>query len=231
MKKDLKSRPIKIKVCGMLDPANLAEVCLLSPDFVGYIFYPGSKRYVGNHPDPALFRIPGEGTAKVGVFVDEELSGVARRFEQCQLDLVQLHGTESPGYCRDLVEEGIPVIKVFHPENPLREKGRGTEGLDMKDYAEAVHYFLFDSGRSGEGGSGHQLDWELLRSCDIPLPFLLGGGIGPDDAGRLKALDLENLFGVDVNSRFESSPGIKDAGLLSRFIEEIRNHSIKRPRL
>ena len=208
----------------MVDPANLTEICRLDPDFVGYIFFPGSKRFVGQHPDPALFRIPGEGTAKVGVFVNEELAEVVRRFEQCQLDLVQLHGAESPGYCRDLVEEGIPVIKVFHPENPVGKKGRGPEEANMEDYREAAHYFLLDSGGSGEGGSGHQLNWELLGKNDIPLPFLLGGGIGPDDASRLKALALENLFGVDVNSRFESSPGIKNAGLVSRFIYEIRNH-------
>lgn len=215
-------RPMKIKICGLTDPENAAEVCALDPDFVGYIFFRGSPRFVGEKPDPALFRIPGEQTARVGVFVNEETSEVIRRFEQCRLDLVQLHGAESVSYCRDLVEYGIPVIKVFHPENPDRKSDDHMLEKEMEGYSEAAHYFLFDSGGSGEGGSGHQLNRRFLSATDIRLPFLLGGGIGPEDAALVKTLVHPALYGVDVNSRFESSPGMKDAGLLEQFINELR---------
>jgi phosphoribosylanthranilate isomerase len=215
-------RPVKIKVCGMTDPENVEEVSALDPDFMGYIFFPGSPRFIGKNPDPALFRIPGERTARVGVFVNEDGSEVIRRFETCQLDLVQLHGKEPVEYCRTLVEHGIPVIKVFHPENPDRISDARMLETEMHGFSEAVHYFLFDSGGSGDGGSGHKLNWGRIGTWDIPLPFLLGGGIGPDDAGTLKTLDHPALYGVDVNSRFESSPGMKDAGLLDRFIRELR---------
>jgi phosphoribosylanthranilate isomerase len=215
-------KPIKVKVCGMVDPQNLSEICALEPDFVGYIFVPGSPRFVGEHPDPSLFRIPGDRTAKVGVFVNEDTSEVIRRFEQCQLDLVQLHGKEPAHYCRNLVDQGIPVIKAFHPENPIHAADTGSTGIGMDQYSQVAHYLLLDSGVSGEGGTGHKLNWERLQSMAIPLPFLLGGGIGPDDAGLVKAVDHPLFFGVDVNSRFESAPGMKDADLISRFMNELR---------
>lgn len=214
--------PIKIKVCGMLHPDNVEEVCALEPDLIGYIFYSGSSRFVGERPDPALFRIPGERIAKAGVFVNEELKEVKRRYEECFLDLVQLHGTESPDYCMDLIEEGIPVIKVFHPGSPEEKKLSGNHRKNVERYSQAAHYFLFDSGKSGTGGTGQKFDWNLLSGIVSPLPFFLGGGLGPEDAGAVKQLDLPNFFGVDLNSRFEFSPGLKDPGRLKLFIDEIR---------
>jgi len=216
-------RPVKIKVCGLRDPGNIEAVSALSPDFAGYIFFPGSPRYVGEKPDPSIFRIPGDGTARVGVFVDGELSEVRRIFETCWLDLVQLHGRESPEYCRQLTDAGIPVIKTLFPS----EMGGGDnmqEGWSiLKRYTEVGHYLLFDSGTGGSGGTGHPFDWELLREISPPVPFLVGGGVGPGDAGKVKRMGHPSFFGVDVNSRFETSPGMKDPRLLARFINQIRH--------
>jgi phosphoribosylanthranilate isomerase len=225
MKDNTVRRPIKVKVCGMLHAENVASVSALDPDFLGYIFYRGSSRYVGDHPDPALFRLPGAQTARVGVFVNEDLTVVMKKFDSCTLDLVQLHGSESPEYCGKLVEQGIPVMKVLHPGNGNSRPDEVSFHQEPDRYAGVAHYLLFDSGAGGTGGSGKKFDWDLLREVSMPLPFLLSGGIGPEDAGALKGMDLPHLYGVDVNSRFETSPGMKDALLLKRFMDEIRDLS------
>jgi phosphoribosylanthranilate isomerase len=229
-KSDLQAagRPLKIKVCGLTRPSNVEEISSLQPDFAGFIFYPGSRRYVGDHPDPALFRIPAEGTARVGVFVNEPVSRVRRLFESCLLDLVQLHGSEPVAYCRELIDAGIPVIRAIHAgyqSSDGSQEGDRKGALDLEQldrFCGAAHYLLFDSGKSGTGGSGKPFDWHLLDDLNVPLPFLLGGGIGPDDADRIREFPHPSLFGVDLNSRFETSPGIKDAELLGIFMERLR---------
>ena len=204
---------MKIKVCGMRDPGNLEEVCGLAPEFVGYIFFSGSKRYVGKDPDPALFSIPAKKAVRVGVFVNESVREVKRMVNAGWLDMVQLHGGESPAYCLDLAKEGIPVMKVLDPS--LLPRG-------LKDFTEGIDWFLFDTPGEGFGGTGRKFRWELLKSYSGSVPFMLSGGIGPGDAGLALALDLPSLYGVDVNSRFEIAPGLKDIGLLDSFIREIR---------
>jgi phosphoribosylanthranilate isomerase len=204
---------IQIKVCGMRDPLNLEELCALSPDFVGFIFYPRSKRFVGASPDPALFRIPGKGVKKVGVFVDEELSRVRRTTELYGLDAVQLHGDESVKYCRQLSSDAIEVIKALDPYSPVEE---------LEHYLGAADLFLFDSAGAGFGGTGLKFDWKLLNDLPPKVPFLLSGGIGPGDAALVRTLDHKGLKGVDVNSRFELAPGLKDIEGLKEFIIEIR---------
>jgi phosphoribosylanthranilate isomerase len=209
------NRSLKIKVCGLLHPLNVEQVCALEPDFVGYIFYPGSKRYVGEKPDPAIFRIPTKRTGKVGVFVNEEISRLKQIFTLYQLDLAQLHGTESPRYCQNLRDAGISVIKALKPaDDPI--------GGSYEMYKDFVHYFLFDTPGKELGGTGRKFDWDLLNRESISSPFLLSGGIGPGDATAIKEIEHEALIGVDVNSRFELSPGRKDVNLLDRFIKEIR---------
>lgn len=204
---------MQIKVCGMRDPLNLEQVCELLPEFVGFIFYPRSKRFVGIHPDPALFRIPGPAIKKVGVFVDEELEQVRKVIELYGLEAVQLHGRETVDFCRQLSGDPVTVIKVLDPY-----------GLDseMEEYAEVVDYFLFDSVGEGKGGTGQKFDWNLLGNLRHTAPFLLSGGIGPGDAGHIRSLEFQGLTGVDVNSRFELSPGIKNIERLGEFIIEIR---------
>jgi len=206
---------MKIKVCGMLLPENLEQVCALEPDYVGYIFYPGSKRFVGANPDPALFQIPGPGIRKVGVFVNETITSVKRSYESNRLHMVQLHGDESPAYCSTLSKEGIPVVKALGAEN---------DEAGLEAYREQVRFFLFDTPGQGYGGTGRKFDWDLLKRFTSTIPFLLGGGIDPDDVGALLDMDHRGLLGVDLNSRFELSPGIKDVEMLKEFMLKIRKH-------
>ena len=206
---------LKIKVCGLLHPGNIEEVCALEPDFAGYIFYPGSRRYVGKKPDPSIFGIPGKSTLKVGVFVNEEIGNLKRIFERFRLDLVQLHGSESPAYCTALKDAGIQVIRSVNPQAAEHDPG----SLDHGDEAD---YLLFDTPGSGFGGTGRKFEWKLLEGLHIPIPFLLGGGIGPGDVEAIRKVRHGKLIGVDVNSRFELSPGLKDTGMLRQFIGEIR---------
>ena len=204
---------IKVKVCGIRDPRNLEKLCMLDPEFVGFIFYPPSLRYVGDRPDPALFDIPGPAIKKVGVFVDEELIRVKKAIELYGLEAVQLHGFESVEYCQQLSQEPVEVIKMLDPEGPDTERER---------YLDVVDYFLFDSAGAGKGGTGQKFTWDLLEDLPFQAPFILSGGIGTGDAGVIRSLDLRGLVGVDVNSRFELYPGMKDIEKLKEFFIEIR---------
>lgn len=204
---------IQIKVCGMRDPLNLEQLCSLEPDYVGFIFFSRSKRYVGDHPDPVLFNIPGPSVKKVGVFVDEELHRVRRTIELYGLDVVQLHGRESPEYCRELAPDEVQVIKALDPNGPH---------VEIEGYLELVDLLLYDSAGPGAGGSGQKFDWSLLRGLPVGAPFLLSGGIGPEDSGTLRRLEIRGFRGVDINSRFELSPGYKDIKGLKEFITKIR---------
>lgn len=196
----------------MRDPYNLEQVCALTPEFVGFIFYPGSKRFIGTTPDPALFDITGVEIKKVGVFVNEELKQVRRAIEAYGLDVVQLHGGESAEYCESLSREAM-VIKAMVPY---------AERSEIEKYMGVVDFFLFDSPGEGFGGTGQKFDWNLLEHLNMTTPFLLSGGIGPEDATALRSIDLKGLMGIDINSRFEVAPGQKDTVRLSQFINEIR---------
>ena len=203
---------LQIKVCGMRDPQNLEQVCALAPDYVGFIFYPRSKRFVGTSPDAALFEIPGPAIKKVGVFVNEEVSLVRKAVEVYGLDVVQLHGGESADYCRTLEGETM-VVKALDPDE---------QRFGIEKYRGVVDCLLFDSAGEGYGGTGQKFDWKVLEHLNVPVPFLLSGGIGPGDATALRTIDLKGLMGIDINSRFELSPGRKDIEQLKEFIIEIR---------
>jgi len=199
----------------MKDPANLEQVCGLAPDFVGYILFRGSKRYIGDHPDPALFSIPGTHTGRVGVFVNESIEEVRKWALSGRIDHVQLHGNESPDYCDSLLIEGVRVIKFL---DPLRHLGEET----VSEYREKVSYLLFDTPSEGYGGSGRKFSWDLLQQYNQSVPFLLSGGIGPGDEPLIAGIRHPQLTGVDLNSGFETEPGVKDVGLLETFIQTIR---------
>jgi phosphoribosylanthranilate isomerase len=205
----------KIKVCGMKDPYNLEMVCRLRPDYIGYIFFRDSPRFVGEKPDRALFTIPAKSVTRVGVFVNEGLDVVLGIAHSGILDMVQLHGEESPEYCQALVNEGIGVIKSA-------DAARHDSRL-IRSYLGVTSLLLFDTPDSSRGGTGRKFEWGQLDEYGLPVPYLLSGGIGPGDAGTIIELDRGWLHGVDVNSRFEVSPGIKDTGSLEQFINEIRN--------
>jgi len=205
---------MKIKVCGLTDAGNAKGIAASSPDFMGFIFYRGSKRYVGECPPGSLFDIPGQ-IMKIGVFVNEELSIVIGKMKLWGLDLVQLHGGETPGYCYSLKAAGIRIIKAFGLDD--------SSDFDKPEkYTDVSDYFLFDTRTRLSGGSGVKFQWKKLEEYRLDKPFFLGGGIGPEDAGAIRKIQHENLFAIDINSRFETRPGIKDVEKVKNFINEIK---------
>lgn len=198
----------------MREPDNIRAVSAVLPDYMGFIFYPASKRYAGDMPADIRSDIPAF-VRKVGVFVDEDedrLTGICTAYG---IGTVQLHGDESPEYCEKIVEEGLRIIKVFRI-------GKNLDTQKIVPYQESCSYLLFDTDSDAYGGSGEQFDWELLKDYTLEIPFFLSGGIGPEDAEKIRKLAHPMFFGIDINSRFESSPGLKDAGLCERFINAMR---------
>jgi len=206
---------LKIKVCGMRDRENIRQMRELQPDFMGYIFFPGSKRFVGKDPDREIFTISDQDIQKVGVFVNENANAVLEIFDRYSLDLVQLHGNESPSYCAEMKEKGVRIIKAINPYRDLSPEL-------LSEYTGSVEYFLIDNPAGNYGGSGKKFDWEIIRDFDFPAPFMLSGGIGPEDTGRILSFSHERFHGVDINSRFEKSAGIKEIEKVKEFIETIR---------
>lgn len=205
---------IRIKVCGICDLRNAAEVAAAGPGFMGFIFYPGSKRFVGNDPEEELFRnIPG--IQKVGVFVNEKEEIVIHTARRFALGWVQLHGSESVPYCAAIRKAGLKVIKAAGVDGDF-----DFSSLDA--FLPVCDYFLFDSRTADYGGSGKQFNWELIKSYSGDKPFFLSGGIGPGDVSAIRELNHPMLFAVDINSKFEIVPGIKDILAVKNFVENLK---------
>ena len=207
---------MKIKVCGMKNPENIEAILEFQPDFMGFIFYKQSKRYVDNELDIA--EIVSNNTKKVGVFVNSPISRVLEIVAKHKLDLVQLHGNESVDYLRDLSSEKVKIIKVFQ----ISEHFNWSETLPFEEYS---NYFLFDTATKNYGGSGLKFEWNQLKNYSGKLPFFLSGGISLDDVESIKKLSIPLLYGVDINSKFESSPGNKKTELVKTMINLIQNES------
>jgi len=198
----------KLKICGMKLPENIAEVIALEPDYLGFIFFTGSKRFVGEL-DPEMIKNIPETIRTTGVFVDERMETVKERVATYQLKAVQLHGNESPAYCKEL-QKVTEVIKAFGIDSSF-----DFDRLD--DYFDSVDYYLFDTQTAEHGGSGKSFNWRLLEKYQLIKPFFISGGIGLDNVAELPRINDERLYGVDVNSRFETAPGVKDIGQLTDF--------------
>ena len=209
-----------IKVCGMREADNIREVEALHPDWMGFIFWEKSKRNVNKTPKYLPIRCK-----RVGVFVNESIDTILRIAKTYALDIIQLHGQESPEYISQLrsrhqVDRGstavYKTIKAFNIAT--------AEDLKQTEAYEGVaDYFLFDTKGKMVGGNGEQFDWTVLSHYHGSTPFLLSGGIGPDDAERAKSFHHQKCIGIDLNSRFETAPGQKDADKLRTFINQIRN--------
>ncbi len=204
-----------IKICGMKDPDNIREVVNLRPDLLGFIFYPLSPRYIGEKPENNLFREIPSGIGKTGVFVNPKLESVLFHSKKFGLHFVQLHGEETPEECRELAMHELQVIKAFRADASFSFE-------ILSQYAPFCRFFLFDTATSQYGGSGKHFDWRLLDRYKGPVPFFLSGGIGPEDAEKLAEFSHPFLAGIDVNSRFETSPGVKNIEMLKKFITTIR---------
>jgi len=203
---------MNIKVCGITEMKQLRQLDGLDIDFAGLIFYKDSPRYIGDKLSGTELKKADFDLKKVGVFVNPEMIEVLDAIDEYGLDAVQLHGEESPEMCEDLSSE-VEVIKAFLIA--------GNEDIDrmVAPYDAVCDYYLFDTGGLKEniGGTGQQFDWNILSKAKIEKPFFLSGGIGVEDAARIKAFKHPDLFGVDINSRFETSPGVKDMSRLLQF--------------
>ncbi len=204
-------KKLLIKVCGLRAPENIQAVGELGADMLGFIFYPPSPRYVGK--DGAAFKPSNPGQKKVGVFVNDTTEKMAMAAEAFDLDALQLHGQETPDQCREL-RRRFSVIKAF----PIAE---AADFAPTKNYEGACDFFLFDTKGPSRGGNGFPFDWKVLDAYTGDTPFLLSGGISPGDALKIKAIAHPKLAGVDLNSRFEISPGLKDVGALGAFFNLI----------
>ncbi len=210
-----KTRTMKIKVCGMRDKENIQALLELNPDYIGFIFFERSMRYVGEHFNPAITGIIPPGIKKTGVFVNADPEYINQIINQHRLDYVQLHGNETPEYCKNLANSGIQVIKAFGVDDEFSFSG-------MAEYIDHCRYFLFDTKAPFVGASGKKFNWKVLDSYTHSTSFFLSGGIGPDDAGEIEGLNHLNIHALDINSRFELRPGYKNIDMIKQFIEKIR---------
>lgn len=190
----------KLKVCGMKYPENIAELLLIAPDYMGMIFYEKSSRNVGTELDSAAIHYL-ESVQKIGVFVNASEVFMKEKAQEFGLNYLQLHGQESPTLCKALKEAGIGVIKVF-------SVGNGFDFSQLRAYEAYVDFFLFDTKGKHPGGNGVVFNWNILEQYPSEIPFFLSGGIDLKNATKLP--NHPKLHAIDVNSKFEIRPGLKN---------------------
>ncbi len=199
----------------MREAQNVAEVVRLKPDYLGFIFYPKSPRYVGKSWNRKIIEQVPQGIERVGVFVNESSQNIKAVCTKYGINTLQLHGSETPLFCQKLKDEGYTVFKAF-------QIGNDTHLEEMVSYCGKCDYFLYDTKSKDWGGSGEKFNWVKLKEINTLGSFLLSGGITVDDAKTIMKLSFSNLKGVDINSKFETEPALKNVELLSAFITEIR---------
>ena len=204
-----KMKPFLVKVCGINRKNNLKRIGNLDVDMIGLNFYLGSKRFLNN-----ISITINPNVKRVGVFVDPSITELIQYSADAQLDYIQLHGSEGPEFCRE-AKEICPIIKAFGVDENFNF-------LMLKDY-DMVEYFLFDTKVDTHGGSGKKFNWDKLTEYKGDIPFLLAGGIGPDDANEIKELKHPMFIGVDINSKFEIEPGLKHVPKVDAFVKQLKN--------
>ena len=217
----LTSCKMKIKVCGITSIEQMQALAHLGVDYAGLIFYSKSARYAGEKLAGLKEEIKAIGIKKVGVFVNESSEEVERKIKDFDLAAVQLHGDEDVAYCKALMPHA-EVIKVF------RIKDEPDLQMLIEPFKEACHYFLFDTDTKGYGGSGKSFDWNKLENVTIGKPFFLSGGIGLEDVEKIKMFQNPFVYAVDVNSRFETAPGVKDMRAVENFISDLNQETWKK---
>lgn len=195
---------MKLKICGMKYPENILEASELLPDFMGFIFWEKSARYF----DGDIPKLP-ESIQTVGIFINETIENVIEKIQKHDLKIVQLHGNESLEYCSKLKSQGIKIIKVFSIENDF-------DFENLNPFEAVADYFLFDAKGKFPGGNGTKFNWQTLKNYNSEKPFFLSGGIGIDEIENIRNLNLP-IFAIDINSKFETEPGLKNIGLIKQF--------------
>lgn len=204
---------IKLKVCGMKQAANIAAVAELHPDYLGFIFYPKSPRFISDVSSELIRYIPSP-IKTTGVFVDEHLETVKAYVFKHHLKAVQLHGQESDLYCEEIKLTGVEVIKAFGVNEEF-------DFSKLSKYMNVVDYFLFDTQTAQHGGSGKIFDWQLLKNYQFDKPYFLSGGIDLQHVLQIQEINDPRLYAVDINSKFEIQPGLKDVDKVKEFKNKI----------
>lgn len=208
---------MNIKVCGITSLKQLQQLDGLAIDYAGLIFHKGSPRYMGDKINGDDIKNSDFELKKVGVFVNPALIDVLDAIDAYGLDVVQLHGEETPEMCDDLSSE-VEVIKVFSINDDVKD----IDAL-VAPYDAVCDFYLFDTKTAtGSGGTGEKFDWKKIADCKIEKPFFMSGGIGPDDAKLVKGFKHPDYFGADLNSLFEKEPGVKDMALLLKFMHALK---------
>ena len=202
---------MKLKVCGMREAENIAQLGLMQPDYMGFIFWAPSSRYV----DISTPTLPSS-IKKTGVFVNASVDYIQSIIKAHDLQAVQLHGDETPNYCALVKGFGVEVIKAFSIKDSV-------DFSELALYETSCDFFLFDTKGELPGGNGYGFDWSLLADYPLTKPFFLSGGIGPEHIKQIKALFKTNLplYAIDVNSKFELAPAQKNIDTLKQFKNEL----------
>lgn len=210
---------MRIKVCGNTQFEQVVAFDEMGVEFAGFIFYHKSPRYVIGKINPEQLKKTKLRINKVGVFVNADYEDVMTKVDQFGLHMVQLHGDESPKFC-ERISLQIPTIKVF------RIKEGDNIEWKIREFGNVSDLYLFDTDWSTYGGSGKKFDWKILERSEIHKPFLLSGGIGLDDAETVKEFAAgshrSEIFAIDVNSKFETSPGVKDVDMVKAFVASLK---------
>ena len=197
---------MKIKVCGLMDPENIKAVAALSPDYMGFIFYGPSPRFANGLNVEPLKDLPSE-IQKTGVFVNEEAARINELIKLYNFNAIQLHGNEGPDFCYSFKNQ-VQVIKAFGINEYF-------DFSQLTSYIGKVDFFLFDAKTTAHGGSGKTFDWAFLNNYKLEVPFFLSGGLSPDNIAEAINIRHPQFYGVDLNSRFETAPGIKNTAQLT----------------
>lgn len=203
---------MKVKVCGLKYPDNIKPVAALAPDYMGFICYKKSPRYIEDLDEEFIATLP-ESILKTGVFVNQSFEAINKLLNKYEFDVVQLHGTETPQLCARL-RKRVVVIKAFGVDADF-------DFERLQPYLESVDYFLFDTKTPVHGGSGQTFNWDILDGYKYDVPFFLSGGLSQDNLAEAAKLKHPMLHGVDLNSRYEVSPGLKDISKLTEAFDTI----------
>ncbi|WP_124980158.1 phosphoribosylanthranilate isomerase [Nonlabens xiamenensis] len=210
-----------IKVCGMRELDNIQELQQLDLDFMGLIRYPKSKRFVNHQRKQEIGQLQmNKGT--VGVYVNESLENILKDIIPLQLDVIQLHGDEDVAFAKAILELDLKVFKAISMGTEM-DMNRVKEWSNLGQRYPGKFFLLFDTATPEYGGSGKKFDWSLLADYNGKVPFLLSGGLSPDDVEAVKAFKNEMFLGVDLNSGFELAPGVKDIEAIKSFIKQVRD--------
>lgn len=201
----------------MRNRVNVDAIASLKPDYMGFIFYAKSPRFIGKEYSAENIHHLSKEMKKTGVFVNASEQEISKAVTRYELDAVQLHGSESVELCLMVKQMGVEVIKAFQIDEDF-------DFFDLKPYSDVCDYYLFDTKTKNFGGSGHKFNWSVLNQYDNNKPIFLSGGITNNDIDDIMKWQHLNIYAVDINSRFEIEPALKNVDLVAEFIQKIKNY-------